>query len=119
VLGRIVDIGAELFAMTAAVTQAQAADHESGEGGHGTKGAATLADAYCRAARRRIAARFRALFRNDDAANYAVAQRVLKGEFAWMEEGIVSLEPYREARAAVAAAGTDEPEPLGEPVSAG
>jgi hypothetical protein len=91
VLGRVVDIGAELLVMTATILHARTLSARGDE----AKGAEALADAFCRQARRRIAASFRALFRNDDTATAAVAGRFLAGEFAWLEEGVVSLEDYR------------------------
>jgi alkylation response protein AidB-like acyl-CoA dehydrogenase len=92
VLGRIVDVGADLFAMTAVVVRARALRERGEEGADAT----VLADVFCRHARRRIAARFEALFDNDDVATYAVARRYLEGDFAWLEQGIVSLESYRQ-----------------------
>jgi hypothetical protein len=83
-LGRIVDIGAELFAISATVAYAQRiASEEPGEG------AAELADIFCTQSRRRIEVLFEALWHNDDDENYAAAQRVLDGRYAWVEEGIV------------------------------
>lgn len=91
VLGRIVDIGAELFVMTAVAIRAKRLALEEGP----EKGAISLADLFCRQARRRVEASFEALFDNDDAATYRVARRMLDGELRWLEEGIVSLEAYR------------------------
>jgi len=93
VLGRIVDIGADLLVMTACIVRAQMLSEQNGAD---TRGAAALADAYCRQARRRISGRFRSVFRNDDAATYSVAMRFLKGEFDWLEAGVISLEGYRQ-----------------------
>jgi hypothetical protein len=88
-LGRVVDIGAELYAMSATIVRAKMLmDDDLVEG---TK-ATDLADLFCRGARRRVDVLFRALFRNDDAHNYAAALRVLDGAHAWAEDGI--LDPY-------------------------
>jgi hypothetical protein len=92
VLGRIVDVGAELFVMTACVVRAQ----YLAERGTDERGATALADLYCRQARRRIGDRFDALFNNDDRAAYGIAERLLDGEFEWLEAGVVSLETYRQ-----------------------
>ena len=92
VLGRIVDIGGDLFAMTSVVVRAR----ELSRGDGAETSAVSLADLFCRQARRRIADRFDAIFDNDDVATYAVARRMLDGEFEWLEKGIVSLEDYRE-----------------------
>jgi hypothetical protein len=58
-------------------------------------GVLDLADLHCRRARRRIADRFRTLFRNDDRATYGIAKRFLEGDFEWLERGIVPLDAYR------------------------
>ena len=92
VLGRIVDVGAELFVMTACVVRAQ----YLAERGTDERGATALADLYCRQARRRIGDRFDVLFYNDDRAAYGIAERLLDGEFEWLEAGVVSLETYRQ-----------------------
>src|SRR4051812_10979405 len=78
-LGRIVDIGAELFAISAAVVHAHTL---------GTPEAAELADVFSKQARRRVDALFTELWANDDDANHALALRVLDGAHAWVEEGI-------------------------------
>jgi alkylation response protein AidB-like acyl-CoA dehydrogenase len=86
VLGRLVEIGAELLAMTAACSRAQAMVRAGGEG---AGGAVELADVFCRHARRRVADRFDAVFDNDDVATYRVAQQVVRGEHGWLESGMV------------------------------
>ena len=92
VLGRIVDIGADLLVMTAVILRVKMLEELGGK----ETGADALADAYCRHARRRNSARFRALFRNDDSATYSVATRFLAGEFEWLEQGVISVETYRQ-----------------------
>jgi hypothetical protein len=87
-LGRIVDIGAELFAMSAACTRAQqdAADAAATErGGTGLE----LADAFCRQARLRCEGLFGQLWANSDATDAALSRRVLAGRYAWLENGII------------------------------
>lgn len=88
VLGRLVEIGAECFMMTAACVRARKLQTERPQ----DKSPEELADIFCRMARRRIEARFRALFRNDDQALYRVARSTLEGRYAWLEEGIIGLE---------------------------
>jgi hypothetical protein len=86
-LARIVDIGADLFAMTASIANAKrmtAADPDD-------RSPAALADAFCRQATRRVNEKFRALFDNDDASEYRLAREVLKGEMEWLEDGIVDV----------------------------
>ena len=85
VLGRIVDIGAELYAISAAAVYAQTLREEHPERGDE---AIELADLFIRQARRRADALFGSLFSNDDDANYALAQQVLEGRHTWLEEGI-------------------------------
>jgi alkylation response protein AidB-like acyl-CoA dehydrogenase len=88
VLGRIVDIGAELFAISSAVVYAQTLQREQPER---AAEALALADLFCRQARRRADVLFAEVFDNDDDAAYAVAQDVLDGKFTWDEEGILDL----------------------------
>lgn len=95
-LGRLVDIGAELFAMVAACSKAHlmaqrrppARPGSPGAGGEGD-GPRELADLFCRQSRRRIAAAFRTLRHNEDRQAYRLAQRVLNDRYRWLEEGIV------------------------------
>ncbi len=91
VLGRLVEIGAELLAMTAACSRAQAMVTEN----PANRGPAELADLFSRQARRRVADRFAAVFDNDDVAAYAVAQQVLRNEHTWLEQGMVRLADER------------------------
>lgn len=83
-LFRLVDIGLELFAMAATVSNAHA---------RGTPEAQRLADLFCRNARRKVRRLFRELWRNDDVVKYDVAMTVFRGEQAWAEEGIVPRPP--------------------------
>jgi hypothetical protein len=85
VLGRIVDIGAELFAMAAAVVHATTIREERPDR---AAEAAELADLFCRHSRRRVGDLFGALWSNEDVESYALAQRVLEGRYAFLEEGI-------------------------------
>jgi hypothetical protein len=114
VLGRLVDIGAELFVMTAVVVRAEMLE----ERGKNEKGMRALADAHCRRARRRIGERFRTLFRNDDTATYAIARRFLDGELTWLERGIVPLDNYRQQHQAATKPKRRAPEQAEEPVTA-
>ena len=85
VLFRAVDIGAELFAMSAACVRARMLAKE------GQKEAIELADYFCREARVRVEQHFRELYGPNDKAMYDVAKHVLKGEHGWLEHGIVGL----------------------------
>ena len=88
VLFRLVDVGAELFAMAAACSRARmllAEDRTTGER------AVRVADLFCRQARGRIQSKFGGLWRNEDVPTYRTAQEVLKGEHLWLEQGMVKL----------------------------
>ncbi len=90
VLFRAVDIGAELYAMSAACARAQML------AGQGRPEAIRLADAFCLESRDRIKAHFEQLFGKNDPAIYKVAMEVLRGEHAWLEQGIVSSVAHAE-----------------------
>jgi alkylation response protein AidB-like acyl-CoA dehydrogenase len=85
VLGRLVDIGAELLAMSAVCAKAR---QDLARGGNDQK-PVELADLFCRQSRRRIHDLFEDVFFNDDTRTYRVAQQTLAGEHAWLERGIV------------------------------
>jgi hypothetical protein len=86
VLGRLVDIGADLYAMAAACAKAQQLRNaRAAEDRAHAETAADLADVFCRIARRRIQGRFEQLFDNDDDVVYRTAQRALAGEYRWLE----------------------------------
>ncbi|GAB2953898.1 acyl-CoA dehydrogenase family protein [Micromonospora polyrhachis] len=82
-LGRIVDIGAELFAMSAACVRAHAERDARPEGRE-------LADLFCRQARLRVEALFTALWDNTDSIDVVAAKRILAGRYASLEEGVVT-----------------------------
>ena len=86
VLFRAVDIGAELFAMSAACVRAQMLAKK------GQKEAIALADTFCREARLRVKNHFDKLFGPNDENLYKLAMSVLKGEHAWLEHGITSYD---------------------------
>ena len=85
VLGRIVEIGADLLVMVCTIVRAHSLVGENPS----DRSPQVLADLFCRQARGRIADRFRRLFRNNDAAAYKVAQQAMHGTFAWVEEGLI------------------------------
>src|SRR5262249_9769961 len=86
-LFRFVDVGAELFAMTASCVRARMLVKQGRSGSEATQ----LADHFCRLARRRVAAGFHAMFHNDDVATYKLARQVMEGNHLWLESGIVGL----------------------------
>ncbi|WP_137993034.1 acyl-CoA dehydrogenase family protein [Streptomyces vilmorinianum] len=84
-LGRIVDIGAELFAMSAACVRAELM---RSTGDHGRE-AHALADAFCRQSRLRVEELFGRLWSNTDDLDRRVVDGVLAGRFEWLESGVV------------------------------
>ena len=85
-LGRVVDLGAELFAMAACCVRAENARGEDTDLG---ASAYDLADAFCRQARIRVDALFAALWDNTDDVDNAIAADALKGEYSWLEAGVL------------------------------
>jgi hypothetical protein len=86
-LGRFVEIGAELFAIAATCSRAAsivktAAEAERDE-------VLQLADYFCASAKLRIERNFDGLRRNTDRSGYKLAQTVLKNSVKPLEEGIV------------------------------
>lgn len=78
-LGRVVDIAAELYAMTAACVYAKALGDSAAE----------LADTFCRQARRRVAELCDQLWVNTDEHDREIAARVLGDSYTWLEEGVL------------------------------
>jgi alkylation response protein AidB-like acyl-CoA dehydrogenase len=85
-LGRIVDIGAELFAMSATCVRAESqrvADPVVGAQAY------ELADVFCQQATLRVEALFHALWTNTDNSDVRLANDLLAGRYTWLEDGIV------------------------------
>ena len=85
-LGRIVDIGAELFAMSATCVRAEGqrvADPVLGQQAY------ELAETFCQQATLRIEALFDALWTNTDSSDVQLTHDVLQGRYSWLEDGIV------------------------------
>lgn len=87
-LGRFVDIGAELYAMSCAVVRA----HDMRDGPNARE-AQILADVFCRRARLKVKHLFHDVWENADDPTYKLAQEVLKGRHAFLEEGAVTAIP--------------------------
>ncbi|NLE98018.1 MAG: acyl-CoA dehydrogenase, partial [Propionibacterium sp.] len=85
-LGRIVDIGAELFAMAAMCTRAHA---QRATDRRAWRSSVSLADAACKQSRLRVERLFDALWTNTDSSDVRLAREVLEGKYLWAEEGIV------------------------------
>ncbi|MBA6437643.1 acyl-CoA dehydrogenase family protein [Streptomyces sp. GMR22] len=84
-LSRIVDIGAELFAMSAACVRAEML---RSRGDHGVA-AYQLADVFCRQARIRADELFGRLWTNTDELDRKVVSGVLSGTYEWLEHGVI------------------------------
>ncbi len=82
-LGRVVDIGAELFAMSAVCVRAKAERATQPAG-------VELADLFCRQSRHRAETLFAALWANTDALDVIAARRVLDGRYAFLEDGTIT-----------------------------
>lgn len=88
-LGRLMEIGTDLFAMGATCAYAHSLSKKEGE-----KDASSvqLADYFCKLAMRRIEANFTALNDNEDYSADKLAEGTLDARFKWLEEGVISLE---------------------------
>jgi len=85
VLFRLVDIGAELLAISASCAKAlQMVKRDPSN-----RGPVRMADVFSRQSRRKVHQLFGSVFDNDDVATYRLAREVLDGTHAWLEEGIV------------------------------
>ncbi|OBB82266.1 acyl-CoA dehydrogenase [Mycobacterium colombiense] len=85
-LGRIVDIGAELFAMSAACVRAEAqrtADPVVG------RQAYELAGVFCEQATLRVETLFRGLWDNTDVSDVQLTRNLLEDRYIWLEDGIL------------------------------
>lgn len=84
-LARIVDIGAELFAMSAACVRAEQMRRDDDNG----KAAHQLADAFCRQSRVRVEELFSRLWHNTDDLDRTVVKGLMNGSYTWLEEGVL------------------------------
>jgi hypothetical protein len=85
-LARMVDIGAELYAMSAACVRAEMIRTDEPEKG---ASAVQLADAFCQQARVRVEDLFERLWTNSDDVDRTIAKAVLAGEYEWLEDGVL------------------------------
>ena len=83
-LNRIVDIGTELFAMSATCSYADALIKEGK-----SKDAQQLADLFCLEARKRIEISFQEIHNNFDKKKIAVAKKLMAEDFKWLENDII------------------------------
>jgi alkylation response protein AidB-like acyl-CoA dehydrogenase len=85
VLFRLVDVGAELLAISASCSRALQMVRKD----PANQGPVRMADLVSRGSRRRVRQLFASVFDNDDDRTYRLAQGVLRGEEVWLEEGMV------------------------------
>ena len=91
-LGRLVDIGAELFAITCTVVHAQAVVDDMPDR---RPDVMAVSDLFCRQARRRVTGLFGDLWSNDEDQGYRLARQVLDGQHEWLEKGMVDRSKHR------------------------
>lgn len=85
-LGRIVDIGAELFAMAASCSRAEMMRTEEPDQ---AQAAFQLADVFCAQARMRVDELFTQLWDNADDDDHRLARQVMSGDLTWLEAGVI------------------------------
>lgn len=85
-LGRIVDIGAELFAMAAVCSRAEAMRLA---GDPKAQSAGRLAAVFCRQAQLRVEVLFDLMWDNSDAVDRDLAGALVAGDVDWLSEGVV------------------------------
>ena len=85
VLGHLMTIGGELFAMAATCSYAESLSEQ------GNKNAIMLADHHCRLARQRIKTEFKGLFSTQRKTAKNISRSILAGDFTWLEKGILSV----------------------------
>lgn len=88
ILGRLMDIGTDLFVMAAtcsyAILQSKKQNNNS---------AIDLANYFCEEAKQRIDQNFKELSENNDSHTNSIAKRIVNKEFKWLEEGIIRVGP--------------------------
>ena len=85
-LARVVDIGAELFAVSASCVRAAMIAADTPDQG---KTAYQLADTFALQSRHRTERLLDELWHNTDAADERLAERVLGDHYTWLEQGII------------------------------
>ena len=83
ILNRVVDVGTELFAISATCSYAAMLNDK------GQNNAIDLADSFCVESRKRIENIFKENSKNDDKSNLKIAKKILAKEFEWMENEII------------------------------
>lgn len=92
-LGRLIEIGTDLFVMAATCSYAISESKAQ----QGSQSPIHMAEYFCQIAMRRIQERFAQLTDNDDFVTNQIAGRVMDKEYVWMEEGIIPVATDEEA----------------------
>lgn len=85
-LARVVDVGAELFAVAASCVRARMIADEQPER---ARSAMQLAHIFAEQSRHRTERLLDELWHNTDASDDRLAERVLAGDYTWLEEGVI------------------------------
>ena len=88
-LGHLIDIGTELFAMSAACAYADRLQSQQEQ----SEGAKDLADLFCGQARRRIEDHFRAIRQKRIGVERNVVRKTLDADLKWLERGVIQTGP--------------------------
>lgn len=88
ILGRLIEIGTDLFAISATCSYAISLQKERSD-----TSPIHLADYFCKMATRRINERFQALSDNDDRQANQIAKEIINNEYRWLENGIMWMGP--------------------------
>lgn len=88
-LGRLIEIGTDLFVMATTCSYAVAMSKKETK----DNSPMLLADYFCRLAKRRIEKRFKSIKDNEDKTTGKLATRVLNNDFLWLEDGIEWVGP--------------------------
>ncbi len=83
-LNRVVDIGSELFAISAVCSYANMLINE------GKPNALDLADLFCREAKDRVHGIFHQGGQNQDKRNISVSRKLMANEYTWLENDIIT-----------------------------
>lgn len=107
-INRFVQIGTELFIMSACCAYAESLRSDADR----YTSAVDLADYYCSEAKLRINKLFADIKRNNDRATLKINKNFMDGRFVWMEEEILQDEPIHSGRPTTANRPVNRPEPV-------
>lgn len=86
ILNRLVDVGMELFAISAVCSYAAALKQKDKD----KSNSVDLADLFCREARKRIDNLYRDSRKNNDKKNVQISKKLLAQDYLWLENDIVT-----------------------------